>query len=144
MNEIDRYQISSENGIGYNQAIEQYLLSRFDMVTSFFNLSGSEISPQTRISDSANFISAIVKSIPIYFTEQFAPSSKFYSSLRGAGYSEMSLALAEKSLLDKGGVETIKLNHEFRASANALDAIVDESDKVLTREDTRDLPIRRL
>lgn len=139
MAEIDKFSPSIEIGKPYDGVVKQFLLTRFETITAHL---GAELNvPLTNITlgDLKNFAFSVARALPIYAIEQFAPSSGDYSSLRGAGYSEMMLALADTSLRDKDVVAAIKLNHEFRASANALDAVVDEGNEVMTRNDLRSL-----
>lgn len=135
--ETERYSIASEVGISYDRAVNQYILARFDTLTSGLLIENRVRSPHTDLRDLKEFVRSIVGAAPIYLVEQLAPNAKSYNSLRGCGYSAMSLALARKSIFDGGGVEAVMLNHEFRASANALDAVVDESVNILSREDLR-------
>lgn len=137
MNAVERYSITTEMGVSYDKAVGQYILARFGMLTSGLLAEDCVSSPHTNPRDLKEFTRSIIKAAPIYLVEQLAPNAKSYNSLRGSGYSEMSLALAKKSIFNRGGIETVMLNHEFRASANALDAVVDESDDILSRYDLR-------
>lgn len=137
MNVVERYSIASEVGVSYDRVVNWYILARFDTLTSGLLAEDCVRSPHLDLRDLKEFARSIINAAPIYLVEQFAPNAKSYNSLRGSGYSEMSLALARKSILNRGGVEAVILNHEFRASANALDAVVDESEDILSREDLR-------
>lgn len=132
-----RYTAASEVGVSYDRAVNGYILARFDTLTSSLLAEDCVRSPHADLRDLKEFARSIIKAAPIYLVEQLAPSAKSYNSLRGSGYSEMSLTLAGKTIFSRGGVEAVMLNHEFRASANALDAVVDESEDILSREDLR-------
>jgi len=140
MTVTERYSITSEVGVSYYKAIYQYISARFETLTSGLLAEDHVSSPHTKVTDLIKFAHTIVKAAPIYLVEQLATNAASYNSLRGSGYSEMSMTLAGKSIFGKGGIKSVMLNHEFRATANALDAVVDESEEVVGRDNIQQSP----
>lgn len=130
---ISHFDVRSEAELNYYDSIRVYIAARAHELISGLNNAENVQPPQTQFNDLINFLSLVARGAPIYLIEQFAPHSHSYSSLRGAGYSCMGLALAKRYLFHKGSISAVNLNHEFRCSANALDAAVDENKSVIDR-----------
>lgn len=133
MKEFRSFSIESEIGKPYDLQVAQVVSTHSEALLAALTPKGetSNKCGQFQIGDFASFL---MRTIPLYLIEQTAPSHHLYNSLRGAGYTEIMLSLASKYLQDKGAINAIKLGHEFRASTNALDAVVDESGGMVTRK----------